>query len=78
MKVLGMIMLGLAAIAFIYSGVIFGYDSGTPNVNPAETNPRTSLTIPLALGAVLAVAGGALLLLGGKGYFVSYDPKTRN
>lgn len=81
MKITGIIL----AIVGLIGGVLcitqivmpVGPERDTPPV-AGEAASRLSLLIPLAVCAAAFVIGAMIFMFGGKGYYISNNPRVRN
>ena len=68
MKLTGVILLIVGVIAFVYGGIRYTTHKREVDMGPIQINKTEHHTIPIPplLGAVCIVAGGALVLAGGR------------
>jgi len=82
MKITGLVLVALAVIGAIIC-LIPMVQTNSPNdgvQQPTTEQARgpSALLIPLAVCGVVGAAGTLMAIYGGKGYFVSNDPRVRN
>jgi len=68
MKILGVVLLAAGILALVYGGFSYTKETHEANLGPLslEVKEKERVNVPLWGGVALAVAGGAVLLLGGK------------
>lgn len=68
MKVLGIVLLAAGILALVYGGFSYTRETHEANVGPLslEVKEKERVNVPLWAGVALSVAGGALLLFGGR------------
>jgi hypothetical protein len=68
MKILGVMLLAAGILALVYGGFSYTRETHEANVGPLslEVKEKERVNVPLWGGVALAVAGGALLLFGGR------------
>ena len=68
MKILGVVLLAAGILALVYGGFSYTRETHEANVGPLslEVKEKERVNVPLWGGVALAVAGGALLLFGGR------------
>ena len=69
MKVLGIVLLAAGILALAYGGFSYTKETHEANLGPLqlEVKEKERVNVPLWAGIALAVAGGGLLLFGGRG-----------
>ena len=69
MKVLGIVLLVAGILALAYGGFSYTKETHEANLGPLqlEVKEKERVNVPLWAGVALAVAGGGLLLFGGRG-----------
>lgn len=67
MKVLGIVLLAAGILALVYGGFSYTRETHEAKLGPLEieVSEKKRVNVPLWAGVALAVAGGALLLVGG-------------
>jgi len=67
-KLLGIILLTAGILALVYRGFTYTKESHEANIGPLklEVKDKERVDIPIWAGVAAAVAGGAMLALGGK------------
>jgi len=67
-KLLGIILLAAGILALVYRGFTYTKESHEANIGPLklEVKDKERVDIPIWAGVAAAVAGGAMLALGGK------------
>ena len=68
MKILGVVLLAAGILALVYGGFSYTKETHEANLGPLslEVKEKERVNVPLWGGVALAVAGGALLLFGGR------------
>ncbi|HEY7511783.1 MAG TPA: hypothetical protein VIG50_16110 [Vicinamibacteria bacterium] len=68
MKVLGIVLLAAGILALAYGGFSYTKETHEANLGPLqlEVKEKERVNVPLWAGIALAVAGGGLLLFGGR------------
>ena len=68
MKVLGVVLLAAGILALVYGGFSYTKETHEANLGPLslEVKEKERENVPLWAGVALSVAGGALLLFGGR------------
>lgn len=68
MKILGIVLLAAGILALAYGGFSYTRETHEANIGPLslEVKEKDRVNVPLWAGVALAVAGGGLLLFGGR------------
>ena len=68
MKILGVILLAAGILGLVYGGFSYTKETHEAKVGPLqfEVNETERVSLPVWAGAAMAVAGGGLLLFGGR------------
>ena len=68
MKVLGVVLLAAGILALVYGGFSYTKETHEANLGPLslEVKEKERVNVPLWAGVALSVAGGGLLLFGGR------------
>ena len=68
MKILGVVLLAAGILALVYGGFSYTKETHEANLGPlsVQVKEKERVNVPLWAGVALAVAGGAVLLFGGK------------
>ena len=68
MKVLGAVLLALGILALVYQGFTYTKETHEAKLGPLElqVKEKERVAVPVWAGVALAVAGGAVLVLGGR------------
>ena len=68
MKVLGVVLLAAGILGLVYGGFSYTRETHEANLGPLslEVKEKERVNVPLWAGVALSVAGGALLLFGGR------------
>jgi hypothetical protein len=68
MKVLGVVLLALGILALVYQGFTYTKETHEAKLGPLElqVKEKERVAVPVWAGVALAVAGGAVLVLGGR------------
>ena len=68
MKIIGVLLIALGALALAYGGFSYTQDKTAAKIGPIELNVKETKTVPIPLWAGIAgiVIGGALLVMGNK------------
>lgn len=81
MRLTGLILVivGLIGGAFCVTQLVMpaGPQRDVP-VLTGEPDHRLSIIIPLAVSGIAVVVGGAMLMFGGRSYYLSNNPRVRN
>ena len=74
MKITGLILalIGLVAIAICTIQIV---EPSHPAAEPAQ---RPNMIVPMAISGAAGVIGALMFIFGGRGYFVSNNPRVRN
>jgi hypothetical protein len=80
-RITGLILalIGLVAIAICTITVVYPThpDANAGPVGPNQT-ASPSVIVPMAISGAAVVIGALMFMFGGKGYFVSNNPRVRN
>ena len=68
MRILGVILIVVGAIALIFQGITYTRDRETVDIGPIEATVEEERTIPISpiVGGLLLVAGVGLVFVGGR------------
>ena len=68
MKILGVVLLAAGILALVYGGFSYTKETHEAKVGPlqVEVKEKERVSLPVWAGAAMAVAGGGLLLFGGR------------
>jgi hypothetical protein len=68
MKIVGVVLLALGILALVYGGFTYTKETHEAKLGPLqlEVKEKERVNVPVWGGVVLAVAGGAVLLLAGR------------
>ena len=68
MRILGIILIVAGALALIFQGITYTRERQVVDIGPIEATAEREETIPIPpiVGAILLVAGVALVIVGGK------------
>ena len=68
MKVLGVVLLAAGILALVYGGFSYTKETHEANLGPLslEVKEKERVNVPLWAGVALAIAGGGILLFGGR------------
>ena len=82
MKITGLILIVLgiigAAISLIPMVQTNSPNDGVQQSTTEQARRPNSMVVPLAVSGVVSVAGVLMAIYGGKGYFISNNPRVRN
>ena len=81
MKITGLILalIGLVAIAICTISIVHPTHPGAgAGVTGSDQVQRPSMVVPIVISGAAVVIGGLMFIFGGKGYFVSNNPRVRN
>jgi hypothetical protein len=79
----------VTGIILVVLGLVGGIFCAVQLLNPSNPNTETStvsqqnldkpnMTIPFIVSAAMIGVGGAMIFFGGRGYYVSNNPRVRN
>lgn len=68
-QIVGLVLLALGILALVYGGFSYTKDTHDVNLGPIEfqVKEKEKVNVPLWLGVVAVVGGGALLVVGRSG-----------
>ncbi|HKA08516.1 MAG TPA: hypothetical protein VKD71_14750 [Gemmataceae bacterium] len=81
MKITGLILalIGLVAIAICTIEIIQPtYAAANAGVADSNQVQRPNMIVPMAISAAAVVIGALMFVFGGKGYFISNNPRVTN
>jgi hypothetical protein len=80
-KITGIILVVLGLVAGVFC-LIQVYNPSNPNTQSSTVGEgnvtKPNMTYPLLLSAGAIVVGGAMFFFGGRGYYISNNPRVRN
>jgi hypothetical protein len=79
-KITGLILalIGLVAIAICMISIVYPTHPGANAGVGSDQVQRPNMIVPMAISGAAVVIGALMFMFGGKGYFVSNNPRVRN
>ena len=80
MKITGIVLIVLGIVGGIFCAVQV-LDPANPNAQTGTVGAdadKPNMTIPIVVSLGVIAVGGAMIFFGGRGYYVSNNPRVRN